>query len=92
MERVEPVAGGVRVTVRDLGEIAMPARVVGITAAGDNVRAEVPVETWLAGARTATVTLPSGAPLARVEIDPEHLFSDARPENNRWASAPAPRP
>jgi hypothetical protein len=63
----------------------MPARLT-ITFAGEALEREVPVETWLAGARTATVTLPPGQTVERVEIDVAHAFPDVDRENNVWPS------
>jgi hypothetical protein len=44
----------------------------------------VPFETWLAGNRTAVVTVPAGSPVVRVEIDAEEVFPDIDRENNLW--------
>ena len=85
IERVEPGPGGTRVTVRDLGQNPMPARVVGTTTDGRSVAAEIPVESWLGGAHTATVGLPP-APLTMVRIDPEELFPDVDRTNDVWTA------
>ncbi|HEX8691739.1 MAG TPA: M1 family metallopeptidase [Longimicrobium sp.] len=78
-------AGGTTITVEDRGLAPMPARLLVTRADGRTERREVPVETWLAGARTATVTLPAGAsPVVRVEIDPEMYFPDVDRANNVW--------
>jgi hypothetical protein len=42
------------------------------------------VETWLRGARTATVTVAAGSPVVKVEIDPEQQFPDTDRGNNVW--------
>ena len=85
VERVEAVGGEVRVTVRDLGQNPMPVRLVATTGDGRRIAAEIPVESWLAGARTATVTIPASA-VTRVEIDPGQLFPDVDRRNNVWSS------
>jgi hypothetical protein len=77
-------AGMVQVTVRDLGSNPMPAYVVATLADGQTVTATVPVETWLGGARSATVTLAAPSPVVRVEIDPEQRFPDVDRKNNVW--------
>jgi hypothetical protein len=65
----------------------MPARLVITRQSGQSERREVPVETWLSGARSATVTLPAGgSPVARVEIDPEQWFADVDRSNNSWTA------
>jgi hypothetical protein len=83
VESVETTPAGARVTVRDLGQNPMPARVVATTRDGRRLAAEIPVDVWLAGSRTATVTFP--APVTRVEIDPERYFPDVDRSNNVWA-------
>ena len=78
-------SGGTVVTVEDRGTAPMPARLVITRENGATERFEVPVETWLGGARTATVSVPAGAsPVVRVEIDPEQYFPDIDRSNNRW--------
>jgi hypothetical protein len=74
------------VTIRDRGQIPMPTRVAGITAAGDTVTATIPVEAWLSGASTQTVTLHASAPIEEVVLDPEAMYPDVKPENGRWRS------
>jgi hypothetical protein len=77
-------AGETRITVEDLGQVPMPARLTITLAGGEVVRREVPVETWLTGARSAVVTLPAGAAVTRVELDAERDFPDANRANNVW--------
>jgi hypothetical protein len=85
IEQVEGAeTGTVRVVVRDLGDNPMPTPVTATTAAGRTVTAAIPVETWLTGTRTATLTLQAPGPVVRVEIDPDHLFPDVNRENNVW--------
>lgn len=76
---------GTTIVVQDRGNAPMPARLVITRQNGQTERREVPVETWLAGARQATVTLPAGgSPVVRVEIDPEQYFPDVDRGNNVW--------
>jgi hypothetical protein len=77
-------AGGSTITVRDLGDVPMPARLTVTLQSGEVLHREVPVSTWLAGSRTASVTVDAGSPVVRVEIDAEHAFPDANRENNVW--------
>jgi hypothetical protein len=67
----------------------MPAIVEVTLADGTTVRREVPVETWLSGARTATVSV-EAADVTRVEIDPEMAFPDLDRSNNVWEAGGAP--
>jgi hypothetical protein len=71
-----------RIVVEDHGNAPMPARLTITLASGDTLKREVPVESWLRGARSATVTVPGRA--TRVEIDAENVFPDADRENNVW--------
>lgn len=82
---VTPGAGGsATVTVRDVGNALMPARLVVTREDGSTLRLEVPVDTWLTGVRTATVSVPAGSAVTRVEIDPARDFPDVDRANNVW--------
>ena len=74
------------VEVRDLGNVPMPARLRITRENGETLEREVPVETWLRGARTATVRVPAGSPVVRVEIDPGGVFPDVDRRNNAWSA------
>jgi hypothetical protein len=74
--------GGSTITIEDRGMLPMPARLLITRADGSSERREVPVERWLSGARTATVTVPGT--VTRVEIDPELVFPDINRTNNVW--------
>ncbi|MDB4949137.1 MAG: peptidase [Gemmatimonadetes bacterium] len=84
---VEPVSGGVRVTVRDLGEIAMPTTVTVWSGDGGKTAVEIPVETWLRGAREVTVSVPAFGSVTRVRIDADELFPDVNRANDEWTPA-----
>ncbi len=75
------------ITIADLGMAPMPVRLAITRADGRVERREVPVEVWLAGARTHALRVPSGAGVVRVEIDPERAFPDVDRTNDRWAAA-----
>ncbi len=72
------------VEIRDLGAVPMPARVRATRESGETVEREVPVETWLGGARAATLRIPAGSPVVRVEIDPSGAWPDIDRRNNLW--------
>ena len=74
----------VRITVENRGRIPMPANLTITLAGGDTLSRTIPVEQWLAGNRTATVTLPAGTRVTRVEIDPGQYFPDVDRGNNVW--------
>ena len=83
---------GTEIVVRDLGDAPMPARLTITMANGDTLQREVPVETWLAGTRTATVTVPTGRQVVRVEIDARGEFPDVARKNNVWTPEAAALP
>jgi hypothetical protein len=78
---------GTEIVVRDIGDAPMPARLTVTLAGGETLEREVPVTTWLAGARTATVTVPAGQQVVQVEIDAIGKFPDVMRKNNFWAVA-----
>jgi hypothetical protein len=82
---VTPRRGGTEIVVYDRGEVAMPARLTITLASGDTLQREIPVSTWLSGTRTATVMVPGGRAVTRVEIDAQHEFPDMTRKNNLWA-------
>ena len=82
---VTPTAGGVQVTVRDVGQVPSPVDVVVTTSAGQRVTQTIPIERWLSpSTRAVTITVPVNGPVARVELDPDEWFPDANRRNNVW--------
>ncbi len=81
---VSSTVDGTRIVVEDRGNVPMPVRLAITLESGEMLRREIGVETWLAGARTAEVMIPSGSSVTQVEIDPEHFFPDADRSNNGW--------
>jgi hypothetical protein len=75
---------GTEIVLRDVGDVPMPARLTITLADGTTLKREVPVATWLSGSRTATVGVPRGRTVTRVEIDAEHGFPDVDRANNVW--------
>ena len=82
---VSEQGGETVVEVRDLGDVPMPARLRITRESGETLEREVPVETWLRGVRTATVRVPAGSPVVRVEIDPSGAWPDINRRNNVWS-------
>ena len=76
--------GRTRIAIRDLGWVPMPVHLRITRANGDTVRETIPVDAWLEGRASASVTLPEGAAVTRVEIDPERYFPDLDRTNNVW--------
>lgn len=72
------------VTIEDRGLAPMPVRLAITRTDGRTERMELPVEPWLAGARTQTARIAGAATVRAVEIDPEMAFPDIDRTNNRW--------
>ena len=62
------------VTIEDRGLAPMPVRLAITRTDGRVERLELPVEPWLAGARTQAARIGSAATVRAVEIDPELAF------------------
>ncbi len=77
---VESTASGVMVVVRDNGLAPMPIRVTVSYADGSAQVQTIPVDTWLEGSRTASLTFPAGE-VTRVEL-PTDTILDANPSDN----------
>jgi len=88
----EPISGGERVviTVEDRGQNPLPTTIVVTTEGGQVRRAEIPIEKWLSGARTTSVTLDLPGRVVRVELDPERIFPDIDRSNNVWVRSATP--
>ncbi|HET6765047.1 MAG TPA: M1 family metallopeptidase, partial [Longimicrobiaceae bacterium] len=82
--RVETVSGGVRVTVRDVGGIPMPATVTVTSGDAGKTAVDIPVDAWLRGVREVTVSVPTLGAVTRVEVDAEQRYPDADRTNNVW--------
>ena len=85
---VTPSAGGTAIVVEDRGLAPMPARVTVTYDGGRTEQLTVPVDTWLRGAREATLTAPAG-PVTRVEIDASKFYPDIDRANNVWTGTAA---
>ena len=85
LANVTPSAGGVQVTVRDVGQAPAPAEIVVTTSDNRTTTETIPIERWLnPSTRSVTVTIPVTGTVTRVEIDPEQYFPDANRRNNVW--------
>jgi hypothetical protein len=85
---VTPSAGGVQVTVRDVGQAPGPTDIVVTTSGGQTVTHTIPIERWLSpSTRVVTVTIPVTGAVTRVELDPEKYFPDANRRNNVWTQS-----
>ena len=82
VQQVTQASGGTRIVIEDRGRVPMPVRLAITGGDGSVTRREIPVDVWLDGSSTTSVTVPG--PVTRVEIDPEALFPDVDRENNVW--------
>ena len=76
--------GAATIEVRDLGWVPMPVHLTITRAGGETLTRTVPVDRWLAGHTRATVTVPAGPRVTRVEIDADANFPDIDRANNVW--------
>jgi hypothetical protein len=77
-------ANGVLVTVENMDHMAMPVVVEYKTTSGLTGRKTLPAEIWQ-NSSSWKFKLDTNEELASVVIDPDHVFPDVKPENNRWA-------
>lgn len=72
------------ITIRDEGLAPMPVRLAITREGGTIEHIEVPVDVWLNGARTHTITVPASPRITGVEIDPDAVFPDIDRADNSW--------
>ncbi|MFB6248030.1 MAG: M1 family metallopeptidase [Salinibacter sp.] len=82
---VEESDGGVTIRIRDEGHSMMPTPVRVTYADGSTHTERVPVDVWLKGRRTASLSVPAGT-VERVEIDPGGFLPDVNRSNNTWTA------
>lgn len=76
-------AGGTDIVIEDKGLVPMPAPVTVTYEGGRTEVLTVPVERWLAGARSATLRATGGV-VTRVQIDAAGIYPDTDRANNLW--------
>jgi hypothetical protein len=79
--------GKLNVTIEDHGLAPMPVRLTITRTDGTVERREVPVDVWLTGSRTTSLSIDSAATVQSIEIDPEKVFPDIDRSNNAWKRA-----
>lgn len=77
---------GSYITIENLDQMAMPAKVDIEEVNGKKTRVELPVEIWQRGG-SWTFKATTQQPIRSVTIDPEHALPDIDPENNVWKPA-----
>ncbi|MEJ2481647.1 MAG: M1 family metallopeptidase [Gemmatimonadota bacterium] len=73
------------ITIEDRGDLPMPARVTIEREDGSMERAEVPVETWLSGTRTAVLRVSASPAITRVRVNADGKFADRDRSNDSRA-------
>ena len=81
---VRSSASGSTITVEDRGKVPMPVHLMITLAGGQVEKRTIPVDVWLSGATSTTVSVASA--VSRVAIDPDRLFPDVNRSNNVWTS------
>ncbi|MCZ6756134.1 MAG: M1 family peptidase, partial [Gemmatimonadetes bacterium] len=81
---VSTEGGSSTIVIRDDGMAPMPVLLRLTRADGSTESLMLPVEPWLEGAREQSVTV--NGEVAKVEIDPDWVFSDVNRRNNVWTS------
>jgi hypothetical protein len=81
---VTTATGNTTIVIEDRGRVPMPVLLTITHGDGRTEQRTVPVDHWLAGNTSVTVTLDSGD-VTRVEIDPERAFPDVDRSNNTWS-------
>jgi hypothetical protein len=76
--------GRAEIEIIDEGLVPMPVDVVVTRENGSTERHEVPVDVWLRGAVHTLVATRAGAPIVRIDLDPEFDFPDVDRTNNTW--------
>jgi aminopeptidase N len=84
VESVQQTNDGTTIVIEDKGLAPMPARVTITRENGEVLEREVPVDYWLEGNTSAEITLPTGSPVVKVEIDTSGRFPDIDRGNNTW--------
>lgn len=80
---VTTTGGNAVVTVNDRGDMPMPVIARADFTDGTSETVTLPVDVWLGGSRTATVTIPlHGKTLKSVTLDPDNRFQDLDRSNN----------
>jgi hypothetical protein len=77
---------GSLITIENLSEWAMPAKVDIEEVSGKKTRVEFPIEIWQRGG-SWTFRAATNQPIRSVTIDPDQNLPDVDPENNSWRPA-----
>lgn len=76
--------GRTTIVIEDEGLAPMPVLLEIELENGETIERSIPVDAWLRGDTTASVTVETDSPVVRVSIDPENLFPDVDLSDNDW--------
>jgi len=77
----------VEILIHDLGRAKAPAPIAIYRVDGKKpTRCGVPLEVFLHGSRVARFRVPAKPAITRVELDPDHEYSDANRANDVWTA------
>lgn len=74
---------GVLITIDNLEKLPMPVVVDITTKSGETHRVKLPVEIWERNT-SWTFSFPSTEEVVAVQLDPDRVYPDHNPDNNRW--------
>jgi len=77
---------GVLITVDNLEKLPMPIVVDITTKSGDTHRVKLPVEVWERNT-SWTFSHPTTEEVVAVQLDPDKVYPDHNPDNNRWEAS-----
>ncbi|MGK6353144.1 M1 family metallopeptidase [Parapedobacter sp. DT-150] len=80
---------GVLITVDNLEKLPMPIVADITTKSGDTHRVKLPVEVWERNT-SWTFSYPSTEEVVSVQLDPDKVYPDHNPDNNRWEASAQP--
>jgi hypothetical protein len=76
-------ANGALITIDNLDKMAMPVQLEIQLKSGKTARVDLPVEVWQRN-KSWTFRYPSTEAIARITLDPNHVFPDYNAANNSW--------
>ena len=81
---VKQTASGTEITIEDKGLVPMPVLLTVTREDGTTKEYRISEQEWLSGKKSASIMVPAGSPVTKVEIDPKYYFADLDRANNVW--------
>ena len=73
-----------RIQIKNEAGLVMPVQMLVTFEDGTTQRINLPVEIWRFNEKEFTHGFFSNKPISRVQLDPDEVFADVKPENNVW--------